>query len=310
MTTTPRILPERLDAAIDRCPADRRAGILGAASMIAARGFKGALVVAAGLPSASVLADLLAGRQSGRRHADGLAHVLGVTAEWLLGSDDLANVPDWTMTPFAAWARWRERLRHAWRRSPYHLDQACGDSTYSEAGLGHAQRPHATSIQHLLDLLEVDRHQQAETLRLLADAAFETLPFALLLRLADRLGLIRPGDVEHVCRGHGIAIIVEQALAPRLEEQRRRFRRYLVPPRLHPLLRRLLNTARAEVDQHEQADLDDLAELLWRQVLRAGRQRRLPLPEGFVADTGRRTWKPLRLLQDPAGNPTRSPDSP
>lgn len=252
-------------------------------------GLKGGIALLAGLPTPSVLSDMLAGRSRGRRHLSALARILGVAETWL--AEGRTPEPDWALEPETAFRRWALTLAArlgAWSRAA----GAQPGSWMPGPMLSPASR---TALAERL-ALEADD----PVLELLAAQRWGEIRFALLEAIAAELGLPAAEDPDHLRRGHAIiaaAVDDDHAVTAAVAK---RLRRYRLPPALFATTRLALTAMRAH-QRHLGQDtgaIEDSLELLWRDQLASDGERPPALPpEGFVADTGRGGWTPSAVIR-------------
>jgi hypothetical protein len=287
MTIT--LLHERLDAAITNLSQrqkDRLAHELSERNQEAA-GLRGTIAVLAGLPTTSVLSDMTAGRTPGQRHQAALARVLGISHEWLAGDD--RHCPDWALEPLPAWERFAEQLTERWRL-------LAGRKASLDRSSGHLAADPADA-QRIARLMELPLGHTIPSL--LADGRFTTCDYDQLERFAVVVGLPEPTHPEHLRTGQTIARVVSVRVEQALALARRRYARFLLPPRLFSLTRLALVGLKAQRSHQGKTvqAVDDSLEVLWRQQLvRRGTDRR-HLPESFTRETGRASWTPLAQMQ-------------
>ena len=283
------ILPERLKLAIReltpqqnellRQAAEER-GILGG-------GINGWIAVLAGIPTQSMLADMSSGRTPGFRYHAELAAVLQVELAWLRGDD--AAAPDWILPPLDAWERYSTRIDVQWHR--INGPRPGLEESASEVRVSPAEE-HRIARMLSLPLGHAD-------LGRLAGGRYSSCDFAVVVRFATQLGLASPSHPEHLRRGQEIAMVVERRVDQALKLARRRYARFLLPPRLFQAARLGLvgMKARQAYLGKNQQTIDDCIEVLWRQqYLRRGEPKRSP-PDQFVRETDRAAWTPLpRIL--------------
>lgn len=287
MTTEPNSFPERLEAAIahwseaaEQAARTGREVPPGRRSLIAA---------AAGLPTASMLADMTSGRTPGHRYREALADLLQVDRAWLVEGAP-ARRPDWLLHPLEAWERWCERIGDAWKRHGGAMPQA-----QEESGLGRQPGP-------------VDEERIARLLGLpfghadlpgLASLRLTSVAFPTVLRFAKALRLPEPTHPDILARGQEFAQVVDSRVQKAIAVTRRRYQRYLLPPRLFKAARLGLMTLKAQraYQGRSQAVLDDALEVLWRQQYLRRSDDRPAMPDICLRETGRGGWTPLSRIQ-------------
>ena len=254
-------------------------------------GIKQVVSRASGLPGSSTLSDILSGRLPGTRHVAALASALQVDPHWLMGRNDPEFMPDWSLSPYAAFDRFRRRLESALRR------------LLQYRGRGLNEEDSGTSAVSMLDEERLSRMlgipQGSKAISDILSNHYEQAALEHLFGLHRVLRLPHHLDVDHLARGQEIANEVAQHINTQQAGSRRRYERYLVSGRLFRMARMALVGIRGQ-RQYQGKDLaaiDDCLELLWRQQgLAVGRQRTIVPPE-FTAETGRTAWTPLGELQ-------------
>ena len=282
------LLPERLKLAIRNLAPHQVEHLQAAAAVrgISGGGVNGWLAALVGMPTPSILADVTAGRTPGYRYQADLARLLGVELAWLHGDD--AAAPDWILPALDAWERLVRRIETASARLGGH--GRSGEESATEIRVAPADEQR---IARLLDL-----PLGHADLGRLAAGRLAACEFANVQRFNDRLGLATLVHVEHLQRGQEIARIVEARLEQALRTARRRYSRFLLPPRLFQLARLGLVTLKAQraFQDRDQQTVDDCLEMLWRQqYLRRGEPKGTP-HERFTRETGRGGWTPLSRL--------------
>lgn len=287
--TSPTLPHERLDAAICNLSQRQKERL---AQELRERGqevpgLRGMITVLAGLPTTSVLSDMTAGRTPGQRHVETLARVLGVSRDWLAGDDRQA--PDWCLEPLAAWERFAERLGERWR-------SLAGRRTGADRSSAHLASDPADA-QRIARLLTLPLGHAVPSL--LAEGRFTACDYDEIERFAIVLGLTEPTHPDHLRSGQAIAKVVDVRVEQAIALARRRYARFLLPPRLFRLARLALvglKALRSHQGKTVQA-VDDCLEVLWRQqLMRRGIDRR-QIPEAFTRETGRAGWSPLSQMQ-------------
>jgi len=274
--------------AIRELNADQTARIQAAATAagIIGGGIHGWIAALVGMPTPSTLADMMSGRTPGYRYHSDLATQLGVRLEWLQGDDRQA--PDWSLSPLDAWERFAGKVETHWHRLGQVRQR--GDDTASEAHVAPADE-HRVARLLGLPLGHAD-------LTRLAGGRLAACDFDVVVRFAVQLGQKAPIHSEHLRRGHEIARLVENRLEQALKTARRRYARFLLPPRLFQAARLALIGLKAQraYQGRDQQVIDDCLEVLWRQQhLRRGDARPIPL-EQFMRETSRSAWTPLTRL--------------
>jgi transcriptional regulator with XRE-family HTH domain len=287
-----QLLAERLQAAIDHLSPHQEARLQ---AIMEERGIKGGIkagiAMVAGLPTPSVLSDILAGRTSGQRHLEGLASTLGVSIAWLNGDD--RSAPLWSLSPLAAFRAWSEQLAHALSRRHSRNQRSASDAGVIERG----PSPNTTLEVELAIMLQL--RQGDANLAAIAAGRWSHVDLEILLRLATYLTLEEPTHPEHLRMGQAMAKEVDVEIEAALKQLRRRYERFLLPTRLFQLVRLALVGLKAtrSWEGRSPAVVDDCLEILWRQQLvRRGASRRA-VPNAFVRETGRSGWTPLAELQ-------------
>ena len=282
-------MPERLKLAIQELTqaqigrieeAAKQRGMLGG-------GINGWVAMVAGIPTQSMLADITGGRTPGYRYHSDLAELLQVELKWLCGDDEAA--PDWVLSPLDAWERYSTRIDVQWHR--INGPRQGLEESASEVRVAPAEE-HRIARLLSLPLGHAD-------LGRLAGGRYASCDFAVVVRFATQLGLASPSHPEHLRRGQEIAMVVERRVDQALKLARRRYARFLLPPRLFQAARLGLvgMKARQAYLGKNQQTIDDCIEVLWRQqYLRRGEPKRSP-PDQFVRETDRAAWTPLpRIL--------------
>ena len=286
-------MAKRLQAAIDHLSPQQEARLR---TIMNERGVKGGLkagiAVVAGLPTPSVLSDILAGRTPGQRHLEGLATALGVTTAWLQGDD--RNPPCWILTPLAAFRAWAGQLGDALSRRHVRNQRSA-----SEAGVIERDGAGPNQALEVALALALRLRQGDANLTAIAAGRMSHVEIDILLRLAVHLGLEEPTHPDHLRLGQTLAREVDAEIELALKHLRRRYERFLLPARLLQLARLALVGLKATRSwQGRPAQpVDDCLEILWRQQLvRRGTSRRT-VPNAFTRETGRAGWTPLAELQ-------------
>lgn len=283
------ILPERLKLAIRELTPQQSDRLRKIAEQrgISGGGINGWIASAAGIPTQSMLADMCGGRTPGYRYHEELAGLLQVELSWLRGDD--AAAPDWQLPPLDAWERYAMRIDGLWHRA--HGPHQRVEESASEVRVAPADEQRIARLLSLpLGHADLGR---------LAGGRYASCEFAVVVRFAEHLGLAAPSHPEHLRRGQEIAVIVERRVEQALKLARRRYARFLLPPRLFQAARLGLVglKARQAYLGKSQQTIDDCIEVLWRQqYLRRGEPKRSP-PEQFMRETERSAWTPLpRIL--------------
>ena len=286
------LLAERLQAAIDHLSPQQETRLR---AIMDERGVKGGLkagiAVAAGLPTPSVLSDILAGRTPGQRHLEGLAATLGVTTAWLQG--DERSAPLWSLTPLAAFRAWAVQLGDALSRRHGRNQRSASEAGVLERG----SSPNPTLEVALAVMLRL--RQGDANLTAIAAGRWSHAEMEVLLRLVTYLGLEEPTHHDHLRLGQAMAKEVDVEIELALKHLRRRYERFLLPTRLFQLTRLALVGIKAARSWQGRSSIpvDDCLEILWRQQLvRRGTSRRA-VPNAFTNETGRAGWTPLAELQ-------------
>jgi hypothetical protein len=254
---------------------------------LTATGVRGTVSILAGLPTPSVLSDMTSGRTPGQRHHEALARTLGVSQAWLVGDD--SQCPDWYLEPLAAWERFNERLGQRWRT-------LAGRSVGQERSSGHTPKDPVDSAR-IARLMALPQGHSVPAL--LSDGHYVLCDYDQLERFAVVVGLPEPTHPEHLRTGQTIARVVSVRVEQALALARRRYARFLLPPRLFSLTRLALIGLKAQRSHQGKTvqAVDDSLEVLWRQQLvRRGTDRR-QIPEAFTRETGRASWTPLAQMQ-------------
>lgn len=252
-----------------------------------AAGRRGLVALAAGLPTASMLSDIIAGRTPGTRYHDRLAAAVNVDKAWLHGDDSCA--PDWHLSPLAAWERWASRIEGHWQRLAGRSAPA-QDESVSEIRAAPAQE------QRLARLLGLPLGHA--DLGRLASCRLAACEFQVVVRFAQHLGLPAPSHPEHLQTGQGIARIVDERVESALKTVRRRYSRFMLPPKLFQAARLALAGLKAQRSHQakEVQTVDDCLEMLWRQQLLRSGQAKKSAPEAFCRETCRGAWTPLNRI--------------
>jgi hypothetical protein len=255
-------------------------------------GFKGGIAMLAGLPTPSVLSDMLSGRARGLRHLAGLAEILGVDEAWL--TDGGGEAPDWTLAPEAAFDRWSRRLGGA--LSAWTCEQQGGQSWRPATTLDPRRR------QDLAERLALE--EDDPLLTRLGERDWAAIPFPLLEAVAAELGLPEPEHIEVIRRGHAIAAAAaddDDAVAAAVA---RRIGRYRLPPTLFRLARMALASLRQQrvFLKQDTRDIDDTLELLWRDQLSSSGEAPPEIPPAeFTQESGRHDWTPSATIRERNG---------
>ena len=285
----PENFGERLNLAIEKLSAPQE-GILRddlEKRGVTAAGRRGLVALSAGLPTASMLSDIIAGRTPGARYHDQLASAVKVDKAWLHGDDSCA--PDWQLAPLAAWERWATRIEEQWQRVAGRRANPQEDSV-SDIRAAPAQEQRIARLLGLpLGHADLGR---------LASGRLATCDFQVVVRFALQLGLPEPTHPEHLQAGQAIARIVEERVELALKTVRRRYSRFMLPPKLFQAARLALAGLKAQRSHQakEVQTVDDCLEMLWRQQLLRSGQPKKSAPEAFGRETGRGAWTPLNRI--------------
>lgn len=285
----PNTFGERLNLAIEKLTSPQEDSLRTDLESrgLSATGRRSLVALSSGLPTASMLSDIIAGRTPGSRYHEPLAAALKVDKAWLAGDDHCA--PDWQLTPLAAWERWAARIEEQWLKLAGRQASLQEDSV-SEIRVAPAQEQRIARLLGL-PLGHVD-------LGRLASCRFATCDFGVVVRFSVQMGLTGPAHPEHLQAGQVIARIVEERVELALKTVRRRYSRFMLPPKLFQAARLALSGLKAQRSHQakEVQTVDDCLEMLWRQqLLRAGQPKR-SAPETFCRETGRGAWTPLNRI--------------
>lgn len=277
---------KRLEQAIEHLTEEQRAGILARAPE--AKGLKAALAEVVGLPSQSVLSDMLAARVPGTKYRPLLAAELAVDPAWLEGGGSAA--PDWALSPVTAWCRFARQLQAAAQRALVRHDE----STLALPGGSHRERLEAQTLAR-----ELGYDARDPAILDLVKGRFAAPPPELLWRYAAKLGLAKPLHAAHLERGRELWCACEEEFARQLQQRDQVFRRLLPPAPLFRLMRSALATLR-QSQRYQGEDcrsVEDAIELLWAQRWFLGNLPRSQVPSGLSNETGRTRWSRLREIQ-------------
>jgi hypothetical protein len=254
-------------------------------------GLKACLAAAVGMPSATVLSDMLADRVPGRRYLPALASALLVPSEWLLGDDRFA--PDWALSPLDAYERWENRLRAAAIRAGL-LHPSQGSAQKAESSVTHTgPSPQFDGNTPYFSLSPV------EWQGLINGCPLLTIDLPSQIRLGLGLGLSAPLDPDHLTTGQELARLIHQRVLEAVAQERHYWQRYLMGPRLAGVCRQALMAMRMTMSSFgmSTASIDDCIEILARQSIKTSVENHPPLPpDEFIKVTGRRQWTPLREI--------------
>ena len=252
-----------------------------------AAGRRGLVAMAAGLPTASMLSDIIAGRTPGTRYHDQLAAAVNVERAWLHGDD--ACAPDWRLTALAAWERWATRIEAQWLRLAGRRSEPQEDSLSEIRAAPALEQRIARLLGLPLGHADLGR---------LACGRLATCDFPIVVRFALQMGLPDPTHPEHLQAGQAIARIVEERVESVLKTIRRRYSRFMLPPKLFQAARLALAGLKAQRSHQtkEVQTVDDCLEMLWRQQLLRSGQAKKSAPEAFCRETGRGAWTPLNRI--------------
>lgn len=294
LRTMPSKLPpslpfaRRLSLAIDHWPEEAEQGHR-EQLRDAPPGRRGLLAQLAGMPTASMLADMTSGRTPGHRYREKLAEVLLIDLAWLEGDDTLC--PDWLLSPLEAWERFAERLGAAWK---------------IRSGGAAAQGHEESGIARLSTAADEDRIARIlgyplghRDLGYLASLRYAHVADETLLAFAGALGLPPPSHPNQLCQGRQMALVVEDRIERTVAVVKRRYARFLLPPRLFKAARLGLAGLKAQrVHQgRSQQIIDDCMEVLWRQELLLLGRDRAPMSQACQRETGRQAWTPLSRIR-------------
>lgn len=282
------IFTERLEQAITALTPEQAEALFARAPE--ARGIKAAIAQAAGLPTPTVLSDILAGRVPGSKYRAQLAAVLETDLDWLEGTGEAP--PDWAMTPVAAWCRFAKRLEDAAHRARFLTGSE--QSTLPVPTGNHRERSDAEALAR-----DLGHDPRDPALIDLVKGRYTRPPIALLWRYAAQLGIATPTHTRHLEHGRELWHACEDEFARQLALTTARFQRMLPPPALFRLLRAALVDRRQSMAyQGEDCQpVEDAMELLWVQQWFLHGRPRWQVPKPFSEESGRRSWSRLRDIQ-------------
>jgi hypothetical protein len=277
----------RLDLAIDHWPEDLEQQFRdGQKDPLPGR--RGLLAQLAGMPAKSMLADMTSGRTPGHRYRQKLAEVLRIDLAWLEGDDQ--HCPDWVLSPLEAWERFSERLGAAWKvRAGIANVQGQDDSRAIQSSAADEDR-----IARILGFPLGHRDLGSLSTFRYAQVSDETLS-----AFAAALGLPPPSHPHLLAQGRQVALVVEDRIERTVAVIKRRYARFLLPPRLFKAARLGLVGLKAQrVHQgRSQQTIDDCLEVLWRQELLLKGRDRAPMSIACQRETGRQAWTPLSRIR-------------
>ena len=299
-------LPDRLRLAIDHLTV-RQVEVIQqrAATLSCGPGLRTQIAALCQMPTASTLSDMMSGRIPGTKYQEALAELLQISVSWLNGDDNAA--PDWALSPLVAWERFAGRVQLAWNRKTGRASPVSDDDSQTGIPVTATDEHRIARMLGLpLGSLEVTR---------IATQRYALCPFDALVRFAQALDVPPLLDAAHVEHGQSTARMVSERVEHALVTAKRRYQRYLLPPRLFRMVRLGLSGIKAQ-RQHQGKELravDDALEVLWRQHLLRSNTAKRELPSAFFEDTGRGAWTPLNIIcqrypddEDP-GEPWETP---
>lgn len=287
----PDLFPERLTLAIEKLSQEQVSELekWGVEQDLPSTGIKWLIAARAGMGSAPMLSDILAGRTPGRRYRQALADVVGVNLSWLEGGSETA--PDWTLSPYAAFRRWSELITKALQNTSRRLHRPIMEEdsggllispSEAEWWCRRLDLPLGTAdVSHLLS----GRHHAAS--------------FEVLLRMAQQVGLPRLMNPSHVRQGHAMSADVAREVELAIQRIRHRYVMHLLPAKLFQMTRYALVLLKGHREYRGRpvTHIDDALELIWRQELIRHGTPRNTAPTEFSNETGRGGWTPLARLQ-------------
>ena len=133
----------------------------------------------------------------------------------------------------------------------------------------------------------------------LANRDWSRMEWGEVVQIFKALRLPAPSHPGHLAAGFQLAKDLESRVDRAVAKTKLAYERFLPPVRLFQLQRLALIGLKSQRQWQGKTSrhVDDALELLWRQqLLRAGKSKR-EVPPGFVRETGRTSWTPLRELQ-------------
>lgn len=277
-------IAQRVDAAIEHLTSEQIQRLQ--ARHPDAPGVRALVAMACGVSQVSFLSDITSGRKPGTKYHPQLAKVLGVQLAWLDGTG--GEAPDWALSQVKAWRRFEERLR----RKSDAIDE--DDSEQPERTRRYRISPYALEVANTLGI-------DVEDVQALAHGRYVAVPFETVLTYAERLGMPKPIQVEHLRQGHALWVLVLAELQQELQLVRKRFHRYIPPPHLFDVIRQALLALPKPEKAPRSGSPDgpaDALEMLWRQQWMLVGKSRSILPGTFRDDTGRDHWQRLDEIRE------------